>query len=209
MVNLIDFILHVDKYLMNLISSYASGIYLILFAVIFLETGLVVTPFLPGDSLVFTAGAFAANGVLNIYLLFTLFCLAAIIGDSVNYWIGEYLGEKFLKKIGFLRNSNYLNRAENFYEKQGSKAIVIGRFIPIIRTFVPFVAGVSKMQYSKFLIYNIVGGILWASLFLFGGFFFGGIPFVKQNFGIIIIILIIISLIPLLYEIIKNRKENS
>jgi membrane-associated protein len=206
--NIIDFILHLDTHLSEIIQSYGAWTYGILFAIIFCETGLVVTPFLPGDSLIFAAGAFAARGDLNVVLLFGLLAAAAVGGDTANYWIGKRLGPKvFQKETSRIFKKEYLDRTHNFYEKYGAETIIIARFVPIIRTFAPFVAGIGRMSYFKFLSYNIIGGIGWVALFTFGGYFFGNIPFVRKNFSIVIIAIIIISLIPAAYEVLKNRKK--
>lgn len=199
---LIDVILHVDKYLGNIIQEYGVLTYAILFAIVFLETGLVVTPFLPGDSLLFAAGAFAALNTLNIGLLVALLAAAAILGDTVNYAFGKYVGPRvFAGKVRWLFHPEYLERTHQFYEKNGPKTIVLARFIPIIRTFAPFVAGIGKMSYTKFLLYNIFGGILWVVLFTLGGYYFGNLQLVQENFSLIILAIIIISVLPLLYEV--------
>jgi membrane-associated protein len=206
--SVIDFILHLDTHLSELIQSYGAWTYGILFIIIFFETGLVVTPFLPGDSLIFAAGTFAARGDLNIVLLFVLLAAAAIIGDTANYWIGKKLGPKvFQKENSRIFKKEYLERTHNFYEKYGAETIIIARFIPIIRTFAPFVAGIGRMSYFKFLSYNIVGGIGWVALFSFGGYFFGNIPFVRKNFSLVIIAIILISLVPAFLEFLKHRKK--
>ncbi len=202
--NIIDFILHIDKYLDVLIKNYGIGVYVLLFLIIFLETGLVIAPLLPGDSLIFVAGAFAAKGALNVFILFIILVIAAILGDSVNYWIGNFFGEKVFEKNRFFKKE-HLDKTKQFYEKHGGKTIVLGRFIPIIRTFVPFVAGVGKMDYSRFLIYNVFGAVIWIGLFVFAGYFFGGIDFVKNNFSIVIMVIIIISVIPLVVEWIRHK----
>jgi len=191
----------------EIIISYKSWTYLILFLIIFCETGLVFTPFLPGDSLLFAAGAIAALGSLNPMLLFFLLAVAAILGDTANYWIGEFIGEKLFdsKKLKFLKRE-HLDKTHQFYEKHGGKTIIIARFVPIIRTFAPFVAGIGSMTYPKFLSYNIIGGILWVGLFTFGGYYFGNLPFVKSNFSIVIIAIIIISVLPGVFEFLRNRK---
>lgn len=182
--------------------------YAILFAIIFCETGLVITPFLPGDSLLFAAGSFAAVGALNEMWLFWLLSLAAFLGDTVNYWIGAYIGPKVFHKehVRFL-NKEYLNRAHQFYEKYGGKTIIIARFVPIIRTFAPFVAGIGKMTYWRFISYNIFGGILWVASFVFAGYYFGNIPLVKNNFTFVIFAIIIISVIPAVVEYFRHRKK--
>lgn len=202
----IEFILHIDRHLAVLIANYGAFTYSILFLIVFSETGFVVTPFLPGDSLLFAAGALASIDLLNVKLVFLLLALAAILGDTVNYWVGHIVGPKvFRQEKGLLFNKHYLKRTHEFYEKYGGKTIVIARFIPIIRTFAPFVAGVGKMSYSRFLSYNVIGGVLWVSIFVFGGYFFGNIPLVKQNFGIIIVFIIIISVAPFIFEFVKRK----
>lgn len=202
----IDFFIHLDKYLSTAIANYGVFVYILLFLIIFLETGLVVTPFLPGDSLLFAAGTFAAIGSLNIAMLFFLISLAAIIGDTVNYWIGNYVGKKaFTHHNGFFKKE-YLIKTQKFYDEHGGKTIIIARFVPIIRTFAPFVAGIGKMNYARFLSYNIVGGISWAALFTLGGYYFGNIPVVKENFSLVILTIIALSLVPPIIEYIKHRK---
>lgn len=202
---LIDFVIHIDKYLGIIIQNYGLLTYLFVFLIIFLETGLVITPFLPGDSLLFVIGTFAAQGSFSLILVLILLSIAAILGDSVNYWIGNYFGEKiFIEKK--LINEKYLNRTKEFYKKHGGKTIILARFVPIIRTFAPFIAGIGKMPYQKFLIFNIIGGIAWVFLLTLAGFFFGNIPFVKENLSIVILLIIIISFIPVVIEYFKNRK---
>ena len=206
---IIDFFLHLDKYLAEIISNYGTWTYLILFLIIFMETGLVVTPFLPGDSLLFAAGTFASLGALNVWVLFILLSIAAVLGDTVNYWIGHYIGEKaFSGNIRFLKKE-YLDRTHDFYERHGGKTIILARFIPIIRTFAPFVAGVGEMSYGRFLTYNLVGGILWVGIFVFAGYFFGNIPFVRDNFSVVILAIIVISVLPGVYEFTKERLKAS
>jgi membrane-associated protein len=204
---LIDFVLHMDVYLNEIISNYGAWTYGILSGVIFMETGFVVTPFLPGDSLLFAAGTFAALGSLDPFLLFGLLTTAAILGDTVNYHIGQYIGERaFSGEIKFLKQE-YLEKTQDFYEKHGGKAIILARFVPIIRTFAPFVAGVGTMKYRRFITYNVVGGIAWVAIFIFLGYFFGNIPFVKKNFEYVIFAIIFISFIPPVMEFFKARRE--
>jgi membrane-associated protein len=204
----IDFIIHLDTHLSDLIQTYGLWTYLILFVVIFCETGLVVTPFLPGDSLIFAAGTFAARGDLKVGWLFLVLAAAAVIGDTVNYWIGKIIGPKVFhkEKTRFFRKE-YLDRTHEFYEKYGAETIIIARFVPIIRTFAPFVAGIGRMSYLKFISYNVIGGVGWVAIFTFGGYFFGNIPFVKNNFSIVIIAIILISLVPAVVEFLKHRKK--
>ncbi len=206
---LLDLFLHLDKHLHELIVQYDTLTYVILFAVIFAETGLVFTPFLPGDSLLFAAGTFAAKGSFNVHLLFLLLTIASIIGDTVNYWVGHYLGPKvFSMNIRFLKKE-YLERTHQFYEKHGGKTIIIARFIPIIRTFAPFVAGVGSMSYGKFIRYNIIGGIVWCAIFIYAGYFFGNFSFVKNNFSIVIVAIILISVLPGVVEYIKHKRNKA
>ncbi len=204
---LIDLFLHLDVHLNELILQYGAVTYIILFLVVFAETGLVVTPFLPGDSLLFAAGTFAALGSFDVVLLFILLTVAAILGDTVNYWVGHYIGPKIFQKESRFIKKEYLERTHNFYEKHGGKTIIIARFIPIIRTFAPFVAGVGAMTYSKFILYNITGGIIWVAMFVFGGYYFGNIPIVKNNFSIVIIVIILISVLPGIIEYLRHKKK--
>ena len=208
--SLIDLFLHLDQHLGELIRNYGLWTYLILFLIIFCETGLVVTPFLPGDSLLFAAGTFAARGDLNVYWLFILLSVAAIIGDTVNYWIGHYIGPKVFHKenVRFL-NKKHLERTHAFYEKYGGKTIIIARFIPIIRTFAPFVAGVGSMTYWRFITYNIVVGILWVGICVFAGFFFGNIEIVQRNFSLVVVAIVLISILPIIIEFIRHRLDKS
>lgn len=204
--SLINVLLHLDKYLTVIIKSYGIWTYALIFLIIFCETGLVVTPFLPGDSILFATGALACIGALNIFPLFVVFYLAAVLGDTANYHIGQKIGNKILDKenVKYI-NKQYLKKAHNFYQKHGSMTIVIGRFIPIIRTFVPFVAGIGEMTYSKFIIYNMLGAFLWVVLFLGGGYFFGNLPFIKAHFSYILIAIIAISIIPGILAFIKDK----
>lgn len=205
---LIDLFFHLDEHLSLIISQYGSWTYLILFLIIFMETGLVVTPFLPGDSLLFAVGAFASRGVLNVYWIVILLTAAAIIGDSVNYAIGKFVGPRvFHQKIRFLKKE-HLEKTHQFYEKHGGKTIILARFIPIIRTFAPFVAGVGAMTYSKFILFNVIGALIWVPLFTFGGYFFGNLPFIARNFEIVIVVIIFLSVIPAMYEYLRERRQS-
>jgi membrane-associated protein len=202
---LIDLFLHLDEHLANIIEQYGAWTYGILFMVIFMETGFVVTPFLPGDSLLFAAGTFAALGSMNVWLLMLLLIIAAIAGDTVNYWIGHYLGDrayniKWIKK-------EYLDRTHAFFEKHGGKTIFLARFVPIVRTFAPFVAGMGRMSYGYFFSYNVFGGIVWVLVFTLLGYFFGNIPFVKKNFELVILAIIFVSVVPAVWEAWKARRE--
>jgi len=204
---IIDFILHIDDHLVEIVNNYQTWTYLILFLIIFAETGLVVTPFLPGDSLLFAAGAIIAKPEtdLNIFVMCILLIFAGIIGDMVNYHIGKYIGPKaFSGKLPFLKKE-YLERTEKFYDKYGGKTIIYARFVPIVRTFAPFVAGVGNMSYAKFASYNVIGAIVWVTSFLFIGYFFGGLPWVKDNFTIVIFAIIILSILPPVIEVIREK----
>jgi membrane-associated protein len=202
----IDIFLHLDKSLSTVIQAYGTTTYIILFMVILCETGLVVLPFLPGDSLLFAAGAFAAKGDMNITTLFVILCIAAVLGDSINYEIGRIIGPRLSKreKSRFI-NKEHIAKTHVFYEKYGAKTIIIARFIPIIRTFAPFVAGLGSMSYKKFIQYNLIGGISWIVVCLFAGYQFGNIPLVKQNFTMVIFAIIIISILPAVIEYIRHR----
>jgi membrane-associated protein len=206
--DLINFLIHLDQSLAFLIQQFGLWTYAILFLAIFGETGLVVTPFFPGDSLLFVSGTFASKGSLNVEALFGLLALAAIMGDTVNYWIGYIVGPKIFRKENsrFLKKE-YLERARDFYQKYGAKTIIIARFVPIIRTFAPFVAGVGKMSYRRFLMYNIVGGVSWVAIFIFSGYFLGGFQIVKNNLSLLIYVIIIVSLIPTFVEILRHRAK--
>jgi membrane-associated protein len=205
----VDLFLHLDEHLSQVIATYGAWTYLLLFAIIFMETGLVITPFLPGDSLLFAAGTFAGMGSLNVWVLFISLSIAAILGDTVNYWIGHYIGPRaFSGNVRFLKKE-YLDRTHAFYEKHGGKTIILARFVPIVRTFAPFVAGVGAMSYGKFITYNVVGGIAWVGLFTFLGYFFGSLPFVQENFSLVVIAIILISVAPAVYEILRERSENA
>jgi membrane-associated protein len=209
-ITLIDLFLHLDKHLNVIIRDYGLWTYLILFVIIFCETGLVITPILPGDSLLFAAGTFAAMGALDPLWLFGLLSLAAVVGDTVNYWIGNLVGPKIFhqEKVRFFKKEN-LTRTHEFYEKHGGKTIIIARFIPIIRTFAPFVAGIGKMTYLHFISYNIIGGIAWIAIFIFGGYYFGNLPIVQKNFTLVIMAIIVISILPGVYELLRQRMQSS
>lgn len=207
---LLDFIIHLDKHLIYLINAYGLLVYAIIFLIIFCETGLVVTPFLPGDSLIFVLGALGASGQINLPIICLLLMTAAILGNMLNYQIGHFLGPKvFEKDSGLLFKKEYLIRTHNFFEKHGGKTIVIARFMPIIRTFAPFVAGIGQMDYPRFTLFNIVGCIAWVLVFLIGGYLFGNVPGVKNNFSFVIFGIIFVSLIPALIISWRERKENN
>lgn len=205
---LIDIFLHLDKFLGEIITQYGTLTYVILFVVIFCETGLIVTPFLPGDSLIFAAGTFAAMNRLNPWLLFVLLVIAAVSGDALNYWIGHTIGPRAYTGEIKLIKKEYIERTHAFFEKHGGKTIFLARFVPIVRTFAPFVAGVSNMSYGYFFRYNVIGGVAWVAIFLSLGYFFGAMPFVQKNFELVIIAIILISVVPMLSEWLKTRREN-
>jgi membrane-associated protein len=205
--SVMDLFLHLDDHLSQIITRYGVWTHLILFLIVFAETGLVVTPFLPGDSLLFAAGTFAALGSLDVWLVVALLIGAAILGDTVNYWVGAWIGPRaFSGNVRFLRK-DYLDRTHAFYEKHGGKTIILARFVPIIRTFAPFVAGVGAMSYPKFITYNIVGAVLWVGLFVPAGYFFGNIPAVRENFTVVILAIIAISVLPIALEAIRARRS--
>lgn len=202
---ILKYVIHLDRSLGEIIQAYGTWTYLILFTVIFCETGLVVTPFLPGDSLLFAAGTFSGMGTLDVKLLFVLLSIAAIAGDTINYWIGAYVGPRaFTGEVRFLKKE-YLDRTHRFYERHGGKAIILARFVPIVRTFIPFVAGIGAMTYGKFIIYNVVGGIAWVGIFLGAGYWFGNQPMVRQNFTLVIMAIIVISVLPMAVELLRAR----
>lgn len=201
---IIDFIIHIDEHLINIVSSYGTWTYAILFLIIFAETGLVVTPFLPGDSLLFASGAIAATGVLNPFLLFFLLIVVAVLGDFVNYSVGSYVGLKMFKEDAKLFKMSYLKKTQAFFAKYGGKTIVVARFVPIVRTYAPFVAGTCKMDYSRFFLYNVLGGVAWTGLFIAAGNFFGNLPIVKNNFSLVVFFIIGVSLISIVWEFEKN-----
>jgi membrane-associated protein len=202
---LLDFVLHLDKHLSPIIQEYGSWTYLLLFAIVFCETGLVVTPFLPGDSLLFAAGAFAANGSLSIWALIGALVVAAVLGDTANYWIGHFLGARLVAS-GRLIKPAHLAKTHEFFEKYGGKAVIIARFVPIVRTFTPFVAGLGSMSYGRFMAYNVVGGAGWVLLCTVAGYLFGNLPFVQKNFSLVVLIIIALSLVPMVWEIWSVRR---
>ncbi|KAF0119716.1 MAG: Protein dedA [bacterium] len=205
-----DFFVHLDVHMGDVIKTYGIYTYGLLFIIVFCETGLVVTPILPGDSLPFSAGTFASLGYMDIWLLLVLLSVAAIAGDTVNYWIGHYLGTKVFqyKKSRFF-NPEHLRRAHKFYEKYGGKTIIIARFVPIIRTFAPFVAGIGSMSYVRFIAYNVIGGLAWVLICVFAGYFFGNLPFVKENFSLVILAIVFISILPGVIELLRHRQPGA
>lgn len=203
----IDFFLHLDKHLAEIIAQYGTWTYAILAAIVFAETGLVILPLLPGDSLLFAAGAFAALGSLNPWILFFLLALMAVVGDTVNYWVGAAIGPRaFTGEIRWLKRE-YMDRTHAFFERHGGKTIILARFVPIIRTFAPFVAGVGTMSYPRFLAYNVIGGVVWVGLFVWAGYFFGNLPVVRDNFSLVILFIIGISVIPIIVGIVRERRR--
>ena len=201
-----DFILHIDEHLANIIALFGPWMYVVLFAIIFAETGLVITPFLPGDSLLFAIGTLAGGGFLNIWTAYAVLTIAAILGDTVNYWIGHHMGPRvFSKENSRIFNKAYLEKTREFYEKHGGKTIILARFLPIIRTFAPFVAGIGKMHYNTFLLYNVIGAFVWVTFLTFAGYFFGALPFVKENFEYVVIGIIVLSLLPMGIEYLRYR----
>jgi membrane-associated protein len=206
---LVDFLLHFDEHLKVAIDSYGVWIYAILFVIIFCETGLVVTPFLPGDSLLFAAGAFAATGSLNLWLVLGLLFIAAVLGDAVNYSIGHWLGPRALSGKYWFLKKEYLDRTHAFFERYGAKTIVLARFVPIVRTFAPFLAGVGRMSYLQFARYNILGAVLWVGSCTLAGYLFGNIPIVKDNFTLVILGIVFVSVLPMAFEFVRNRRKSS
>jgi len=204
---IIDFILHIDVHLGEIISNYGAATFAFLFAIIFAETGFVVTPFLPGDSLLFAAGAFAALGDLNIFVLLIVLVAAAVLGDTANYWIGHFFGERMIANPRLPIKQEHINKTKAFFDKHGGKTIILARFVPIVRTFAPFVAGVGKMHYGNFISYNVIGGIAWVLLFTLAGFFFGNIPAVKHNFTLVIFAIILLSVVPMVFEFVKAKTK--
>ncbi|QIL76014.1 MULTISPECIES: DedA family protein [Hymenobacter] len=208
--DIIDFILHLDKHLGAIIQDYGTWTYAILFLIIFVETGVVVLPFLPGDSLLFAAGSLAAlpGSPLNVWLMMGLLIVAAVLGDTLNYHIGDYLGPRVFRENSRFLKREHLIRTQEFYEKHGAKTIILARFIPIIRTFAPFVAGVGTMSYTKFLSYNVVGGVLWVASLTSAGYFFGTIPIVQKNFSLVVLAIIGLSILPVIFEFVKSRQNS-
>ena len=209
MTHFIDVFLHLDIYLDTVLQQYGVWLYFILFVVVFLETGVVVTPFLPGDSLLFAAGALCARGDLDVTWLFLLLFVAAVLGDTVNYSIGHLIGPRAFHGRNRLFKREHLDRTHQFYERHGGKTIVLARFVPIIRTFAPFVAGIGRMSYGRFVTYNVLGGLLWTALFVFGGYYFGNHPLVKRNFTLVILAIIVISILPLVVEFVQNYRRKA
>ena len=203
--DIIDFILHIDRHLNALIQAYGTWTYAILFLIIFAETGLVVTPFLPGDSLLFAAGDFAALGSFSIMPLLMMLWLAAFLGDTANYWIGHFFGDQLIANPKIPIKKEHIEKTQKFYDKYGGKTIILARFVPIVRTFAPFVAGVGKMKYGDFITYNAMGGAAWVLLFTLAGYFFGNIPAVKHNFSVVIMAIILISVVPMVWEMVKHK----
>jgi len=201
---IIDFILNIDVHLGEIIITYGKLTYGILFAIIFAETGFVFTPFLPGDSLLFAAGMFSATGAFNVILLAPLLWLAAFLGDNINYWIGYYFGQKIVNNKHIPINQNHIDKTQEFYHKHGGKTIFLARFMPIIRTFAPFVAGIGKMQYRTFIFYSIFGGFTWVFCFVLAGYFFGNIPIIRNNFSIVIMGIIVVSVSPAIFNLLKS-----
>jgi membrane-associated protein len=207
--DLLDFILHLDTHLDALLSAYGALTYAVLFVVIFLETGVVVTPFLPGDSLLFAAGALAARGSLDRVMLVAALSAAAVLGDTVNYWIGSLIGPRVFRERSRWFRRDYLDRTHRFYETYGGITIVLARFVPIFRTFVPFVAGIGRMTYWRFLVYNVAGGVAWVTMFVLGGYLFGNLPVVRRNFTLVMAAIVLLSLIPAVVEVIRHRSRSS
>ena len=215
MTELVDLLLHVDRYLLDIVTTYGPWIYVVLFVIVFAETGLVVTPFLPGDSLLFAAGAIAATGALDITPAGVLLLVAAIAGDAVNYSIGRAVGMRVIQRSrtdprwGRWINPAYIERAHEFFERHGGKALVLGRFMPIVRTFVPFVAGAAEMTYPSFAFYNVIGGVVWVGLCLGAGYVFGNVPIIKDNFSLVALGIVFVSLLPMIIEYVRHRRRLS
>ncbi|MDD3002851.1 MAG: DedA family protein [Candidatus Shapirobacteria bacterium] len=207
LMNIIDFVLHIDENLLIITQTYGTLSYGILAGIIFMETGLVVTPFLPGDSLLFAAGALAAKGMFNVIGLYFLLIAAVFLGDNVNYWVGRLIGQKLFESNNKLFKRKHLEKTQDFYAKYGTKAVILARFVPIVRTFAPFVAGIGKMPYLKFLTFSVIGSLLWNTLFIFGGYFLGNIPVMKANFEYVVLAIIFVSVIPIGVEIMKAKMK--
>jgi len=206
---LIDFVLHINVHLAELVDRYGPWVYGVLFVIVFCETGLVVTPILPGDSLLFAVGALCGAGSMDLWISMVVLLAAAIIGDTVNYWIGAWAGPQvFRNKTSRWFNPKHLERTHEFMERYGAKAVIIARFVPIVRTFVPFVAGIGRMSYPRFMIYNLVGGVAWVALFVPAGYFFGNIPLVKNNFSLVILGIIAVSMVPGVIEFMRHRAKS-
>jgi len=206
--SLVDFILHIDVHLSEIVSTYGTVTYAVLFVIIFVETGLVLTPFLPGDSLLFAAGAIAALGSFNIFLLLGVLVAAAILGDTSNYWIGHFFGEAMIASPKIPIKKEHIEKTKAFFDTYGGKTIILARFVPIVRTFAPFVAGVGIMDYRTFISFNVVGGVAWILLLTLAGFFFGTIPAVRHNFSVVILAIIFISIVPMIVEVVKHKRNN-
>lgn len=202
---ILDLMFNLDKNLLNVVQHYGTLSYLLIFLVIFGETGFVVTPFLPGDSLLFALGALASIDVLSVWVLYPLLIVAAILGDNLNYWIGHLVGERVLGMDNRLIKKKHIDQAQDFYKKHGSKAIILARFVPFARTFVPFIAGISRMKYINFLYFNIIGTIVWVTIFLFGGYFFGNLSYVRDNFLLVLCFILIMSMIPFVFEVFRKK----
>ena len=203
----LDFVLHLDKHLSPIIQEYGAWTYLLLFLIVFCETGLVITPFLPGDSLLFAAGAFAAAGSLSIWVLIAVLFVAAVLGDTVNYWVGHFLGHRLLNAKRRLIKPEHLAYTHEFYEKYGGKTIIIARFVPIVRTIAPFVAGLGTMSYGRFMSYNVIGGAVWVLICTLAGYLFGNLPFVQKNFSLVVLMIIVLSLVPAVWEVWRARRR--
>jgi len=204
--HVIDIFLHLDKHLQPILETYGGWTYLLLFAIVFCETGLVVTPFLPGDSLLFAAGAFAAAGSLSVWALLAILMFAAVLGDTVNYWVGHFLGARLLAMKRVIK-PKHLAYTHEFYEKYGGKTIIIARFVPIVRTLAPFVAGVGRMSYRRFMSFNVIGGVAWVTVCTLAGYLFGNLPFVRKNFSLVVLAIIALSLVPAVVEVIRSRRR--
>jgi membrane-associated protein len=207
---IVDIFLHLDTHLKPILETYGGWTYLLLFVIVFCETGLVVTPFLPGDSLLFAAGAFAATGSLSLWVLFAVLITAAVLGDTVNYWVGHFLGPRLLAMHRFRPiKPKHLAYTHEFFEKYGGKTIIIARFVPIVRTLAPFVAGLGRMRYRRFMSFNVVGGVAWVAICLVAGDLFGNLPFVKKNFSLVVLAIIALSLVPAVWELLRTRRDPS